>query len=149
MAFIKCSGGGKLKDTILWRNPNGATENFPAQSVGLDYPYTNFDYLEFKWDRTKEITYGGKIIVTKDFFDTCLKSDKSGYRVILDGFVKDPSATSGNSYQRVAMRNTDAIDSTLNVYFGLAYAVGAANEDGSGISSKGYTIPTRIIGWKY
>ena len=46
MAFIKCSGGaGKLKETLLWQNPN-PTKSFAAQTITLNEPMNTFEFLK-------------------------------------------------------------------------------------------------------
>ena len=45
MAFIKCSGGGKLKETVLWTNPD-ATKSFSESTLSLSQSFKNFDYLK-------------------------------------------------------------------------------------------------------
>ena len=68
MAFIKCSGGGKLKETLLWENPN-PTKSFAQQEVILNYDINNFEYLKFcNIYLTTDTTKGIEILISPDIF---------------------------------------------------------------------------------
>ena len=62
MAFIKCSGGWKLKETILWTN-SSPSSNFSAQSVTLSSSIDNFDYIKFRYNAANYGTYEEGIII--------------------------------------------------------------------------------------
>ena len=53
MAFIKCSGGGKMRETILWENPN-STASFASQQLALNYggvthTIADYDYIGIRY----------------------------------------------------------------------------------------------------
>ena len=52
MAFIKCSGGaGKLKETLLWENPN-PTKQFAEQTITLNGNIFNYEYIKMHCEQT-------------------------------------------------------------------------------------------------
>ena len=55
MAYVKCSGGGKLQETLLWENTNKASNgNYNALAPGevnINYDYRNFTFLKTEYCR--------------------------------------------------------------------------------------------------
>ena len=107
MAFIKCSGGGgKLKETELWKNPNIATGNvksFSSQTINLNYSIDNFEYLKFNYRVSDDKDVIGNALMSVLDFNTAIDSN---------GHINVALAVRGGSvayYRRITYTSSTSI----------------------------------------
>ena len=95
MAYVKCSGGGKLKETKLWENPNPSASTFLAQTIILNDSITNFEYIEVEFQPYYNLPAStGKCIYLVGFFITLDGSNSSEKPTKAVG----PSVKNGSNY---------------------------------------------------
>lgn len=135
MAFYRCSsGGGTLKETVLWTNPNPSA-NFNSQNVTLSEDISNYDFIKFVWQNANSGSSGSQY-----YEDECML-------VPTDYWLK---SRSGNYYHKYALGGQGA-----RRYFRLCYKGESGNivhfdSAGSNDSSTYQAIkPLYIYGVKY
>ena len=139
MAFIKCSGGGKLKETILWENPN-PSGNFAAQTITLNYGgvthnISNFDYIRFQYIAANYGTvasYKGQSTFPKEMVIGSIATNINNPIIALG--MNDNNK---NNHQRFATYESDT-----QIKFTIAYA------SNTQYTSNTRSIPTYIYGLK-
>ena len=137
MAFIKCSGGGKLKETILWENPK-PTSNFAAQTIMLSQDMNNFDYLAFNIRAITIREYQMKMIYP--VIDVKNSNNTGGSYDNTVRWCTSPGFTySGNPYMRGIYYVSDT-SIRINDAYPIASTLTTQNS---------YAIPISVIGMKY
>lgn len=136
MAFYRCgSGGGTLKETVLWTNPD-STVNFAAQNVTLSDSISNYDYIKIKYRGTPLVDYYSSAIIEvselKKLLDGTTRGEFTVFMGVASYYQNTYSLGRGVSYVN---------DTTL--HFRTGQYIGASG------TSAGYAIPTQIIGLKY
>ena len=136
MAFIKCSGGGKLKETVLWTNPD-ATVGFSGQTITLDYggvthDIDNYDYISINWDVNKTTGNNIRIYFTPKDLKTSTESTTGNSNIV---FCARYSTNTAYARQLFYKSNT-----TLKIT--TSYNLGKEG------TTTNYAIPTKISGWK-
>ena len=140
MAFIKCSGGGKLKETILWENPDPSV-NFSDQTIIFDYggvihDINDYEYISLKWCKNKTtITDLMEIFFTPENLKKSLEPNTSN----TNSCAFAGRNASGLAYVRQIMYKTDT-----SARLTIGYSLGGT----SASTSTQNTIPIIIKGWK-
>jgi len=140
MAFIKCSGGGKLKQTRLWINPIGINQPFATQDIDLDDSWRNYNYLQIIVRRSKSISdYPAESVISKDEFEVCSNVTERSYRWSVGSYVY--SGLNGSSKDTWTRHIT--WNSSTNLHIQKAYQCGGSSNSNNNI------IPDVLYGLKY
>jgi hypothetical protein len=129
MAFIKCSGGGKLRETILWTNPS-PTSAFTA-STGMCAIPSNSLYIKIYYT----FSVNTQTQISNIIFETLeYKNFYSGYGANwFLGFMGAKIGSSGYVYRKLSYNNANNL-----------IAIGGASSD-----NNKHIIPIKITSMKY
>ena len=113
MAFIKCSGGGKLKETKLWENPD-TTKTFATQTITLNYGGVihnakDYDFLKLTYIRATGAAFQNESYEAYSSWNTIVNN----YNPSLGNFdaawaITSRSRTGSNSAKSFCTRNINS-----------------------------------------
>ena len=130
LCALRKIGGGTLKETTLWTNPNPSA-SFGEQSVTLSDSILNYDYIKIEWaETTSALTNKSSIMASASEF-TKYKNPNNNAHTVCPGlygrgasimYARFIAYTSDTQifFQNAVRLNSSGVDNTstipLNVY---------------------------------